>query len=142
MRNVRDENMETRSAWTQNAWFWDQQMGEGNGFFEILVWPATEHLLGARPGERLLDVACGNGLTSRRLASSGANVVAFDFSEAMISRARERSKTCNIDYRVLDATDRAALLALGEGQFDGALCNMALMDMADIDPLMSALAQL
>ena len=38
--------------------------------------------------------------------------------------------------------DEAALLALGEGQFDAALCNMALFDMAEIEPLMRALARL
>jgi 2-polyprenyl-3-methyl-5-hydroxy-6-metoxy-1,4-benzoquinol methylase len=141
MSSVRDENMETRKAWNQNAGFWDQRMGDGNDFFEILVWPVTEHLVAARAGEQILDIACGNGLTSRRLAKAGANVVAFDFSEEMIRLARARSQTKNIDYRVLDAMDSAALLALGESRFDSALCNMALMDIADIDPLMSALAQ-
>jgi hypothetical protein len=42
----------------------------------------------------------------------------------------------------LDATDEAALLALGEGTFDAAICNMALFDMAEINPLMRALTQL
>src|SRR5262249_51186407 len=118
------------------------RMGEGNDFFEILVWPATERLLGVRPAERVLDIACGNGLTSRRLADAGANVVAFDFSEEMINIARERSKTRHIDYLVVDATDRAALLALGEHKFGAALCNMALMDIADIRPLLAALGKL
>jgi len=43
---------------------------------------------------------------------------------------------------VVDATDREALLGLGASAFDGALCNMALMDMAEIEPLMTALAVL
>jgi hypothetical protein len=43
---------------------------------------------------------------------------------------------------VLDATDEAALLALGKGAFDATLCSMALFDMAEIGPLMRALAQL
>ena len=117
-------------------------MGEGNEFFEVLVWPATEPVLGALPGERILDIACGNGLTSRRLAKAGARLVAFDFSEDLIDLARGRSEGLDIDYLVLDATDHAALLALGEGSFDGALCNMALMDIADLDPLMRAIAKL
>ena len=58
----------------------------------------------------------------------------------MIELARKQSTAFNIDYRVLDATDLKALLSLGQASFDGALCNMALMDMADIDPLMHALA--
>ncbi len=137
-------NRETRQVWNQNAAFWDERMGEGNHFVEVLIWPATERLLEIRPGERVLDIACGNGLSSRRLAALGAQVVAFDFSEAMIAFARERTTQHaeRIDYRVLDATDEAALLSVGEGQFDAAICNMALFDMADIEPLMSALVRL
>ena len=142
-------NQETRAAWNQNAAFWDARMGEGNDFVEVLLWPATERLLALRPGERILDIACGNGLTSRRLAARGASVMAFDFAEEMIAHAIERttrSRTTEhverIQYRVLDATDEAALLALGEGQFDAALCNMALFDMAEIGPLVRALPRL
>ena len=135
---------ETRAAWDANAAFWDERMGEGNDFVEILIWPAQERLLELKPGERVLDVACGNGLTSRRLAAMGAEVVAFDFSAEMIEHARRRT-TENVEritYHVLDGTDEAALLALGEGAFDVALCNMALFDMAEIEPLMRALARL
>jgi SAM-dependent methyltransferase len=137
-------NESARSAWNENAAFWDERMGEGNDFVEVLIWPATERLLELRPGERVLDIACGNGLSSRRLAAMGAHVVAFDFSEEMIAYARERTTRYaeRIEYLVLDATDEAALLALGEGRFDAAICNMALFDMAEIKPLMRALARL
>jgi 2-polyprenyl-3-methyl-5-hydroxy-6-metoxy-1,4-benzoquinol methylase len=137
-------NEETRQAWNENAAFWDQRMGEGNDFVEILVWPATERLLELKAGERILDIACGNGLTSRRLAAMGATVVAFDFAQEMIDRARQRRTEFDdrIAYHVLDGTDHGALLALGESQFDAALCQMALFDMADIEPLLSVLPML
>jgi ubiquinone/menaquinone biosynthesis C-methylase UbiE len=136
-------NEETRDVWDHNAAFWDERMGEGNDFVEILCWPATVRLLQLQPGERALDIACGNGLTSRRLAAMGAEVVAFDFSEEMIAFARQRSaENAPITYHVLDATDEQALLSLGERRFDAALSNMALFDIADIAPLMSALSRL
>jgi 2-polyprenyl-3-methyl-5-hydroxy-6-metoxy-1,4-benzoquinol methylase len=135
-------NTQAKEAWEKNAAFWNERMGEGNDFFNILLWPAVERLLKPRPTERLLDVACGNGLTSRRLATAKARVTAFDVSAAMVAIAGNHPDRLNIDYRVVDATDREALLSLGAAAFDGALCNMALMDMAEIDPLMSALAVL
>ena len=137
-------NAETRVAWNQNATFWDDRMGEGNDFVEVLIWPATIRLLQLHPGERVLDIACGNGLTSRRLAALAPDVVAFDFADEMIEHATRRTTVHadRIKYLVLDATDETALLALGEGQFDAAICNMALFDMAEIDPLMRALAHL
>jgi 2-polyprenyl-3-methyl-5-hydroxy-6-metoxy-1,4-benzoquinol methylase len=144
MEDLEKANEETREAWDENAAFWDEHMGEGNDFVKILIWPATVRLLDLQPGERVLDVACGNGLTSRRLAAMGAEVVAFDFSAEMIARARRRAKEGEegVEYHVIDATDEASLVALGEGRFDAALCNMALFDMAEIEPLFRALARL
>jgi 2-polyprenyl-3-methyl-5-hydroxy-6-metoxy-1,4-benzoquinol methylase len=144
MNDINSANQEARIAWERNASFWDSRMGEGNDFVNLLIWPATEKLLAPREGERILDIACGNGLSSRRMAEVGANVTAFDFSEAMIEIARNRPATGKgrIEYSVLDATDYGPLVALGERSFDAALCNMALFDMADIRPLFLALASL
>jgi 2-polyprenyl-3-methyl-5-hydroxy-6-metoxy-1,4-benzoquinol methylase len=144
MSHNQDENLQAQQAWNTNAEFWDRRMAEGNDFFNILIWPAVERLLRPAAAERLLDVACGNGLTSRRMAQARARVTAFDFSEAMIDLARKKQRAGfeEIDYRILDATNREALRTLAVGTFDGALCNMALMDIADIAPLMTALASL
>src|SRR5438128_10078907 len=62
-------NQDAKDAWNQNAKFWDERMGEGNDFVEVLIWPVTDRLLALKPGERVLDIACGNGLTSRRMAA-------------------------------------------------------------------------
>lgn len=135
-------NVEARTAWNANAQFWHERMADGNDFFRLLVWPCVEELLQPRAGESLLDVACGNGLTSARLADAGARVVAIDFSDEMIQLAKQRRAGGHVDYRLVDATDADALAGLGASQFDGALCNMALMDMADVRPLFAALASL
>ena len=73
----------------------------------------------------------------------GAEVVAFDFSATLIDLARARNEDGHsIAYHVLDATDEVALLTLGPGTFDAAICQMALFDISDIRPLLRAVAQL
>jgi len=134
---------ETHEAWEVNAAYWDDRIGEGNDFVNHLIWPATERMLGNVAGRRILDAACGNGLYSRRLAELGAEVVAFDFSSALIERARARSEEGqSIAYHVLDATDGAALLMLGPGTFDAVISQMALFDISDIRPLLRAVSRL
>ena len=138
-----NSHAETHAAWNANAAYWDEQMGDvGNDFTNTLIWPPTQRLLDLQPGERVLDAACGNGLYSRWLAQLGAQVTAFDFAQPMIERARQYPNAEQIDYRVLDGTDEAALLTLGERSFDAAICQMALMDMTEIAPLLRALSEL
>lgn len=135
---------ETQRIWDLKADYWDQRMGEGNRFHRLLVAPAAERLLALRRDELILDVACGNGAFSRRLAALGARVVATDFSARFLELARARSaeQPDRIEYRQVDATDEAQLLTLGEQRFDAAVCNMALQDMVVAEPLLRALKQL
>lgn len=135
---------ETYHQWEKNAPFWDDYMGEGNDFQNILIGPTTEHLLNLKREDNVLDIACGNGNFSRRLAQLGARVVAFDQSQTFIERAKAHT-TENIDrieYLVIDATNQRQLSSLGEDRFDCAVCNMAIMDIADMEPLLNTLPYL
>jgi 2-polyprenyl-3-methyl-5-hydroxy-6-metoxy-1,4-benzoquinol methylase len=135
---------QTQAIWERNAPWWDEQVGEGDAFQMELVRPATERLLEARPGQYVLDLACGNGGFARRLAALGCRVLACDFSPPFLERARCRTtaQAERIEYRLVDLTDRGQLLGLGARQFDAAVCGMALMDMAAINPLLEGLAVL
>ena len=143
-KNPQSLHQETHDIWNQNAEFWDAYMQEGNAFQNILIAPAAERLLNLKPGEQVLEIACGNGNFARRIAQLGVNIVATDFSEVFIERAKARTteNTDRIEYRVIDATNEEQLLSLGKRRFDAAYCGQALMDMSTIDPLMSALSQL
>ena len=138
-----DLNEETRNIWDQNAAFWDDNMGDGNSFQRILIAPASERLLNLQPGETVLEIACGNGVFARRVAQLGVHVIATDFSAQLLERARARNAEYadRIEYHFLDATREEQILALGKQRFDAAVCNMAIMDMAEIDPLMRGIRQ-
>lgn len=144
MSEWKELNMESKNRWEENAHFWDDYMGEAsNRFHRELIRPYTEQLLEIEAGHFVLDIACGNGNFTRRLAELGAHVVAFDYSANMIERAQSRTRSLDrISYHVIDATDADALIKLGVQKFDRAVANMALMDIADITPLVQSLYQL
>lgn len=143
MTHERHLRRETIEIWDAKAAYWDERMGEGNAFHRQLVGPAIERLLLVRPGERVLEIACGNGQLARRLAELGAVVLATDASARFLELARARTAPeAAVTYQQLDATDAGALAALGEGRFDAAVCAMALMDIPDIAPLAQALPRL
>ena len=83
-------NDEVRNIWNANAEFWDGRMGEGNAFHRTLIEPTQLRLLNVKPGQRILDIACGNGQFARKMAEQGAIVTATDFSEKMIEVAKAK----------------------------------------------------
>ncbi len=62
-------------------------------FFQDQRWRrAAVEAVGASPGERVLDVACGTGLISAALVRRwGCRVLGLDQSAAMLARARQRA---------------------------------------------------
>jgi 2-polyprenyl-3-methyl-5-hydroxy-6-metoxy-1,4-benzoquinol methylase len=135
---------QTRDIWEQTAANWDKQPGSSDGLHHRLLQPTVDGLLAPAPGERILEIACGNGALARHLAGFGADVVATDYAETFIARARKEPQPgeSRIDFRVVDATSERELQALGRHAFEAAVCHMALTDMAVIEPLFWALPRL
>lgn len=138
--------MENIDVWEANANFWDNKMGDGSNYFHLnLVRPNTEKLLDVREGDHVLDIACGNGNFSQRLAELGAKVTAFDFSPKLIEHAKRRRTNVldKVTFLICDATDHEKLDKLKKyGPYDKAVSNMAVMDISDIKPLFAALKDL
>lgn len=70
------------------------------------VWKMAEDLLGllaAQPGEKILDVGCGSGEMTARIAASGAIVTGIDSSAEMIAQARGRFP--QIRFEAMDARE-------------------------------------
>jgi SAM-dependent methyltransferase len=131
-------NDEVKNIWDTNAGFWDRRMGEGNDFHKTLIEPTELQLLDVKPGQHILDIACGNGQFARKMASLGAKVTAVDFSAEFIKIARSKS-SADIDYRVVDVTHEDDLDTLSGLTFDSIVCTMAIMDIADIEPMFNRL---
>jgi ubiquinone/menaquinone biosynthesis C-methylase UbiE len=137
-RSLHDE---VRSAWDALASFWNERVQAGATWQRGLIQPSVERLLLIEAGERVLEIACGNGEFARRMTDLGARVLATDFSEGMLAQARSHGG--DVEYRSADATDLQELLALGApGSFDAVVSNMAIMDMESIEPMVEAASTL
>ncbi len=62
------------------------------------------HALRLNKQDSVLDLCCGNGLITQRVASCARQLLAVDFSEAMIAVAKAVNAANNVDYQVSDVT--------------------------------------
>ena len=69
-----------------------------------------------RAGERVLDVACGHGITALAAARRFAEVTAIDYVPALIDRGRERAQADRLPVR-FEVADAEAL-PFPDGSFD------------------------
>src|ERR1043166_1759293 len=90
--------------------------GENARFVSDLGLPVLE-LLNPQPGERILDIGCGDGALSAVLRKARATVVGIDGSPDMVAAAKQGG----IDARVADAVDLPF-----DAEFDAAFSNAAL----------------
>ncbi|MDR1608331.1 MAG: methyltransferase domain-containing protein [Deltaproteobacteria bacterium] len=73
-------------------------------------------------GARILDVGCGTGMYTLRLAQEAREVTALDFSEAMLDFLREDSKKLNLkNIEIIYSDWRSAKLV---GDYDIIFCSM------------------
>ncbi len=135
MTTLQSANQESIESWSANAEVWDQLMGEGSPFQEEIVNPSLFEIMPMiKLPMRILEIGCGNGHLARKLAKSGAHVTAIDGSPEAIRIAKERTSSAlddRLEFLSLDACNPNSYEQF-EQLFDLVICNMAFMDIADI----------
>ena len=96
---------------------WNSSRYAENARFVSDLGQAVFDLLNPQPGERVLDLGCGDGALTEKIVGVGAEVVGVDASSEMISAARGRG----LDARVMDAYNLNF-----ESEFDAVFSNAAM----------------
>ncbi|MGF1445142.1 MAG: class I SAM-dependent methyltransferase [Pikeienuella sp.] len=116
---------EAPDAWSAAAY------GRHARFVSDLGAPVLE-LLDPRPGERILDLGCGDGALTARIAGSGALVTGVDTSAEMVAAARARGVAAELG-------DGTALSF--EAAFDAVFSNAAMHWMTEPDAVLRGVAR-
>ncbi|MBI1336700.1 MAG: methyltransferase domain-containing protein [Phycisphaera sp.] len=139
-RNRRIPGLKT--DWGQVADWYDEHVGDvGDEYQSKIVLPGVMRLLHSGPGERVLDVACGQGVLCRMLQERGAQAVGIDAAGPLIEKARERGPE-GITYHVGDARDLSTLTALEGQKFTAVACVLAIQNLNPVGPVFEGVAKL
>src|ERR1700761_307568 len=111
-----------------NQQTWNAAQYARNGRFVADLAGGVIDLLDPRPSERILDLGCGDGVLTAKIAGVGAKVKGVDSSESMVAAARERG--LDADVVSADALDF-------NHEFDAVFSNAALHWMRNQDTVLA-----
>lgn len=115
---------------SQDAWS-ASQYARNARFVSDLGAPVLA-LLAPQPGERILDVGCGDGALTQKLIDAGAAVVGVDASESMVEGARALGISAHVaDAHALEFAD----------EFDAVFSNAAMHWMTRPDAVIAGAAR-
>ena len=98
---------------------------------QVRLWRRTvARIAGARPGERVLDLAAGTGTSSLTFTAAGADCVACDFSLGMLRAGKSRLRESGPGRLGFVAGD-ALRLPFRDGAFDTVTISFGLRNVAD-----------
>ena len=115
------------NAWETHAGWWQENFTDGADpeYEEQMLPLATEHLAGAA---NVLDVGCGEGQLSRRIAAGGAEVVGVDITANQITEAASRGGGVRF------ARGRGEALPFAGGAFDAVVICLTLEHLDPFEP--------
>jgi trans-aconitate methyltransferase len=107
---------------------WDPERYARNARFVSDLGMAVVEVLAPQPGERILDLGCGDGALTEKLVAMGCAVVGVDGSAPQIAAASARG----LDCRVMDGEHLTF-----DGEFDAVFSNAALHWMKRADAVIA-----
>jgi len=130
----------TATPYDEIAEWYDEWIRDG-ALLHDLILPTVLDLVGDIKGQRVCDLACGQGIIARQLAERGAMVSGIDISSRLLELAKsyELEKPAGIEYIWGDAQE---LVEIPDESFDGVVCNMALMDIPNLSATLDAVTRI
>lgn len=113
---------------------WDPELYEAKHSFVWQFGQDLVKLLEPTAGERILDLGCGTGNLTKRIAQTGAEVVGIDLSAEMIGQARR-------SYPALNFVLGSAATMEFSDEFDAVFSNAALHWMLDAEAVARGIAR-
>ncbi len=115
------------TSWSNVAEWYDDYLEGDDSYQTKVIAPNLLRVLALKKGERVIDIACGQGFFSRLFSHAGASVVGADISPELIMIAKQRSP--EIPFHVASAH---ALSFAADASFDLATIVLAIQNIENM----------
>jgi len=130
--------MKKTTSWGNVAKWYDSLLeGNEDTYQSKVILPNLIRNLSLKKGERVLDIACGQGFFSRELYKQGAEVSGVDISKKLIKIA-EKNSPRQIYFH---STNVSTMPMFENNYFDKAISILALQNIEDIDGALHEIAR-
>lgn len=93
MKKLNNKYIKKDTSWNEvSTWYDDMLEKDKDTYQSKVIEPNLLRILNIQKGDKIFDVACGQGYFSGLFASQGASVVASDLSKNLIKTAKEKYK--------------------------------------------------
>jgi SAM-dependent methyltransferase len=121
-----------------SGWYRGYLAGKDTVQAEV-IFPGALRLLDPKDGEKILDVACGEGSFARMIARTrGVKIVGVDAAPSLVAMASRRAPS-NAEFLVGDVLKIGS--AFSPASFEAAACILAVQNMDPIVPLFTGIAR-
>lgn len=142
--NRSTQNRSMPAGWDDLAEWYDGWVGkDGSKYHNKLAIPTVLELLKAQPGEKILDVGCGQGVLTPHIVKAQAHYVGIDVSEKLLDFAKEHhgnttNLTTTVTFQQMSSTQLHTHFE--ENSFDAAIFMLSIQDMNPLPQILKSVA--
>lgn len=124
------------TSWGGVAEWYDDYLAQEDTYQSKVILPNLLRMLSPKKGERILDLACGQGFFTGEIKKAGATVIGSDIAPELIVEAKARVP--GVPFYVAPATK---LSFAKDAEFDAVVCVLALQNMEDLQKVLTEVAR-
>ena len=119
--------MAQNTFWDKQAEWYNDLLTNPNSYQERVIKPNLLRLMTIKSGEKILDLACGNGFFSAAFAKAEADVIGIDSAPKLIEIAKKSNSKINFNVSSADNLSNIA-----DQSIDQITCIMAIQNIENV----------
>lgn len=135
--------MKHNTSWGGVADWYDEYLGNEDSYQKAVILPNLMRILEPKIGDKIVDIACGQGYFTEEILARGAEVIGLDIAPELIEKAESRLRTKGITKKVkLFVSSADDLSPVQTSTIEAAVCVLAVQNIKEMDTMFGECARI